>query len=61
MSLTSLFKRDPRKRLEREIRDKTRRAMQLQRNGKLLEFAELTAELEALERQLASLDPSAQG
>lgn len=56
MGLLTLFKSDPRRRIEREIRSKAARAVQMQRNGKLLEFAELTAQVEALERELTALD-----
>lgn len=51
-----LFRRDPRKRLEREIRSKAERAMQMQRSGKLQDYAVLTAEVAHLEDQLAELE-----
>ena len=53
-----MFRRDPRKRLEREIRSKAELAFKMQRNGKLLECAALTAEVERMEKALAALDRS---
>lgn len=49
------FKSDPIKKLRKEISAKEEQAMQLQRNGKLREFAELTREIEGLQDQLAEL------
>lgn len=49
------FKSDPIKKLRKEISSKEEQAMQLQRNGKLREFAELTKEIEGLQDQLEAL------
>lgn len=58
MGILALLKPNPRKRLERMIRAKSGQAMQLQRNGKLREFAALTREVALLERQLVELERS---
>ena len=49
------FKSDPIKKIRTEISTKEEEAMQLQRNGKLREFAELTKEIEGLQDQLDAL------
>lgn len=49
------FKSDPIKKLRKQISSKEEQAMQLQRNGKLREFAELTKEIEGLQDQLEAL------
>ncbi|MFT5586533.1 MAG: hypothetical protein ACI9VR_004132 [Cognaticolwellia sp.] len=49
------FKSDPIKKIRKEISAKEEEAMQLQRNGKLREFAELTKEIEGLQDQLEAL------
>jgi hypothetical protein len=49
------FKSDPIKKIRKEISTKEEEAMQLQRNGKLREFAELTKEIEGLQDQLDAL------
>lgn len=51
----NLFKRDPRKRLERELRAQSARAVEYQRNGKLKEYARATAEVERLDKELQQL------
>ncbi|MGD8863309.1 MAG: DUF6435 family protein [Myxococcales bacterium] len=56
MGLLKLFKPDPRTRLMRELRRKSQQAVEMQRNGKLQEFAALTAEVQELERQLDALE-----
>lgn len=48
--LKKLFSSDPRK----SINKKYEQAMQLQRNGKLREYAELMKQIEILEDELAS-------
>lgn len=48
--LKKLFRSDPRK----LINKKYEQAMQLQRNGKLREYAELMKEIETLEENLVS-------
>ena len=49
------FKSDPIKKLRKQISSKEEQAMQLQRNGKLREFAELTKEIEGLQDELEAL------
>ena len=48
-----LFKSNPQKKLQRQIKSKLEAAMELQRAGKLRESADLMKEVEALEQQLA--------
>jgi hypothetical protein len=47
-----LFKRDPQKKLKALLQAKYEESVKLQRNGKLREYGELMAEIEALEEQL---------
>ena len=47
-----LFKRDPQKKLKERIKAKYEESVRLQRNGKLREYGEVMAEIEALEAQL---------
>jgi hypothetical protein len=47
-----LFKKDPQKKLKAQIQAKYAESVKLQRNGKLREYGELMAEIEALEAQL---------
>lgn len=49
------FKSDPIKKLRKQISSKEEQAMQLQRNGKLRGFAELTKEIEGLQDRLEAL------
>ena len=56
MGLLDMLKPDPRRRLLRMIQAKSLQAVHTQRNGKLLEFAELTREIAALEAQLTDLE-----
>lgn len=49
---------DPRASIEKSIRTKSTRAMELQRAGKLRQAAVLHVEIEALEAQLSGLDRS---
>lgn len=49
------FKKNPEQKLQREIDRKQAEAMQMQRNGKIREFAELTREIEELEEQLLAM------
>ena len=45
-----LFKSNPKKKLQKKISSKLEAAMQLQRNGKLRESADLMKEVEIMER-----------
>ncbi|MFT4978261.1 MAG: hypothetical protein ACI8S6_004169 [Myxococcota bacterium] len=49
------FKQSPEKKLQKQIDAKQEEALQLQRNGKLREYAVLTQEIEALEDELIAL------
>ena len=53
-----LFKKDPKKKLLKQIATLRTQAMQFQRNGKLREFADLTAEIEVLESKLDAIEAS---
>lgn len=55
MGILDLFKTDPEKKLRTLIAKKSEAAMQFQRNGKLREFGELSAEVAELEKELESL------
>ena len=48
----SLLKTDPIKRLEKEVQKKMAQAVELQRNGKIKEFAQITEEIEALQKSI---------
>jgi hypothetical protein len=50
-----LFKKDPRKNLEKEYYAKLEEAMHAQRNGDIKEYSELTAEAEKIQSQIQSL------
>ena len=50
--IKSLLIPDPEAKLRKAISKKYREAMQLQRNGKLRDFAEVMSEIEELEKQL---------
>ena len=47
-----LFKKDPQQKIKNLIETKYKESVQLQRNGKLREYGEIMAEIEALEAQL---------
>lgn len=47
-----LFKRDPTRKLKAALKAKYEESVQLQRNGKLREYGEVMAEIEALEAKL---------
>tara|TARA_R100000278_G_C5382212_1_gene132936 strand:- start:258 stop:449 length:192 start_codon:yes stop_codon:yes gene_type:complete len=49
--IKSFFKRDPATKIRKAIKKKYKSAMQMQRNGKLREFAEIMKEIETLEKQ----------
>jgi hypothetical protein len=51
-----LFKKDPQKKLKARIQAKYEESVRLQRNGKLREYGEVMAEIEALEAQLKSAE-----
>ncbi len=52
------FRSDPSKSLERKIAKKYDEAVQLQRNGRLREYGALMKEIEGLEAELESMQPS---
>tara|TARA_Y100001934_G_C11997641_1_gene606154 strand:+ start:171 stop:389 length:219 start_codon:yes stop_codon:yes gene_type:complete len=58
--MLSLFKKSPRKKLEKAINKKREEAVALQRNGNLRGFAEITAEIEKLEDELDQLEGTPQ-
>ena len=49
------FKQSPEKKLQKKIESRYAEAVQLQRSGKIREYANAMAEIEALEEELASL------
>ena len=51
----SWFKTDPKKQIKKQIQKKFKQAMEYQRNGKLLEYAETIAEIENMEEELRSM------
>ena len=54
----NLFKRDPRKKLEKQYADKLEQARDAQRRGKMPLFATLSAEAEAIGQRLDALNQS---
>lgn len=52
-----LFKKDPKKQLEKEYRALLEQAMQAQRSGDIRGYSELTEKAEAKRAQLQALDP----
>ncbi len=50
--IKSLIKPNPESRLRKDISKKYKEAVQLQRNGKLRDFAEVMSQIEVLEKQL---------
>ena len=54
----SFFKKDPAAKLEKEISRKMAASIEFQRNGKMKEFAEATAEVEKLRDELDALRAS---
>ncbi len=53
--IKSFFKKDPGAKIRSTIAKKQEQAMQLQRNGKLREYAEIIKEVETLEAQYDEL------
>lgn len=58
MSLFSFFRSDPAAKTKRRIAQLQEEAMQLQRRGKILEYAEAMAEAARLEKQLEEPEAS---
>ncbi len=53
------LKRDPEKKLQKQIATRYEAATELQRNGKLREYADVMAEIEKLEDELMAMgEPS---
>lgn len=50
-----LFKKDPKKALEKEYKQKSEEAMHVQRSGDLRAYAKLVEELKELEDKIAAL------
>ena len=46
------LKKDPQKKLKAQIKSKYEESVRLQRNGKIKEYGEIMAEIEALEAKL---------
>ena len=55
----SMFKKDPTAKLEKEIMKKMSASIELQRNGKIKEFAEASKEIAELQDQLEAMRASA--
>ena len=55
----SMFKKDPAAKLEKEIMKKMSASIELQRNGKIKEFAEASKEIAELQEQLEAMRASA--
>ena len=55
----SMFKKDPAAKLEKEIMQKMNASVQLQRNGKIKEFAEASKEIAELQDKLDALKAGA--
>ena len=55
----SIFKKDPAAKLEKEITRKMSVSIELQRNGKIKEFAEASREIAELQDKLDALKASA--
>ena len=51
-----IFKKDPKKKLEKEVERLYEQAVAYQRNGKLKEYAELTAKIEELNKKIQSYE-----
>lgn len=51
----SFLKSNPEKKLKRQIQDLSLKAVNFQRNGKLREYAEVTAEIQDLEKKLDTI------
>ena len=49
------FKQSPEKKLQKKIEARYKEAVQLQRNGKIREYAHAMAEIESLEDELQAL------
>jgi len=50
-----LFKKDPLKKLQKEYKEKSQKAMTVQRSGDLRLYATLVAELEEIEKKIGEL------
>ncbi|MCG5055016.1 MAG: hypothetical protein KA712_18790 [Myxococcales bacterium] len=57
MGLFDWFRRDPAAELARRVAAKWEEAMQLQRRGKIVEYAEAVAEAERLQAELEGVKP----
>ncbi|MGH1460728.1 MAG: DUF6435 family protein [Neptuniibacter sp.] len=51
----SIFKSDPTKKLNKQYLVKLEQAMLAQRNGNIMSYSELTAEAEAIQKQILAL------
>ena len=56
MSMFSLFKKDPTKKLNKAYSEKLEQAMQAQRKGDIQTYSVLTSEAEALYKQILELE-----
>ena len=54
----TMFKKDPTKKLKKEFDKKTQEAMQLQRNGKIQEYAKAIAEADKIRQEIEALQAS---
>ena len=50
-----IFKKDPSKKIEKEIKNKYKQSVHFQRNGKLKEYGQVMKEIEELEDELIRL------
>lgn len=50
-----MFKKDPTKKLKKEFDKKTQEAMQLQRNGKIQEYAKAIEEADKIRQEIEAL------
>jgi len=55
-----LFKKDPRKKLQKQYESKLEEAMHSQRNGDMKTFSRLSAEAEEIGKQIEALDAQSQ-
>ena len=55
-----LFKKDPRKKLQKQYESKLEEAMHSQRNGDMKTFSRLSAEAEEIGKQIEALDAQGQ-
>ena len=52
----NIFKKDPAKKLEKQIEQLSEQAVHYQRNGKLREYADLMAKIEELNKELEAIE-----